>query len=100
MAEGKHRLYRTMIATELGTTTRHIGDHRLEEFRNRAIALSVRLNEILENGGWTHTSKELFIATVGAAASRKYFLSDEELEEFAAHSKRIAARKALIFEDK
>ncbi|MFP5272596.1 hypothetical protein [Coleofasciculus sp.] len=99
MAEGKHRLYRHMIATELGTTDRHIGDHRLEEFRDRAKFLSNRLSTLLEDGGWSHTSKELFMATVGAAASRKYFLTDEDLEKFAANSKRIAARKKFIFDD-
>jgi hypothetical protein len=97
-----NRLYRIMCATELGTTDRHIGDHRLEEFRDRARFLADRLLKDLlqdEGGAWSDTAKELFIATIGAAASRKYFLPDEELERFAAEAKRIASRKKFIFDD-
>jgi len=98
--KGLNRLYRGMIAAEIGTTERFINDHRLAEFANRATALSERLSVLLENGGWTNTSKELFLSAVAAAASRSHFLSDDRLNQLAEDCKRIASRKGHIFNDK
>ncbi len=93
-------MYKVMAAVEIGTTDRHTGDHRLEEFRNRAKVLVNRIREdIDEKWVLTQCERELFIISVAATASRKHFVDDNELNRLAKESKRIASREQLIFED-